>query len=73
MNRLLWIMELNGKEKKNELSRTTLNGITEEEYKEFERQLNPEIISRVLKAQHLGFEPMIPMIRLRPLISPSSR
>ena len=52
IKRLFWIMEIkNDKEKDNELSRTTLNGITDQEYKEFKNELSPESVSRVLKAR----------------------
>ena len=52
INRLFWIMEIENEQwNKNELSHT-LNGLTEQEYKEFERELNLEIISRaVLKGR----------------------
>ena len=53
IKKLFWIMEIkDDKRKKNELSRTTLHDISNEEYKEFESQLNPESISRVLKAKN---------------------
>ena len=52
IKRLFWIMKIeNEKQKKDELSRATLNGITEQEYKTFGDELTPESISRVLKAR----------------------
>ena len=51
IKRLFWIMEKeNKKEKDNELARTRLrNEISNDEYKKFERELNSESISRVLR------------------------
>ena len=52
INRLFWIMKIkNEKQKKNELSRLTLNAATEQEVKTFENELTPESVSRVLKAR----------------------
>ena len=52
IKRLFWIMEIeNEEEKDNALIRMRLNGITDQEYKDFVNELTPESVSRVLKAR----------------------